>query len=185
MTDFGARSQVADDVFLVVCICVFSRFYFYSTIRYAWSIRQVLEDARGREAVVVAVCDDHKGGTRVFSVFLNLVKRFCIRVCDFSKELSFFLVFFVRFLHADSRLTHVFTKCTTSIKILTHYKRQLGHMMSRSSTEETDVVQRRTTLGSGFKTARAMALTVNPGNEWSVHLTFTDFLLPCSSKALT
>lgn len=69
--------------------------------------------ARGKEAVVVvvAVRDDHKGDTRVFSgfflfsPFLNLVKRFRVRLCGFSFSFLFSL-FSYDSGPANIRLTH-------------------------------------------------------------------------------
>lgn len=65
----------------------------------------MLENARGREAVVVvAVRDNHKrirGGFSVFffNPFLSLVKRFHIRLCDFSDKSFLFFFFFSFFFH--------------------------------------------------------------------------------------
>lgn len=102
-----------------VCYFFFSAFFLLLLDHsiYAWSIRRVLEDARGREAVVVvvAVRDNHKRirgclySGFFFNSFLNLVKRFRVRLCNFSgKRFLFFVSLFFSYDsgHVDIRLTH-------------------------------------------------------------------------------
>lgn len=99
MTDFGTRSQVAIGVFLVMCMCVY--FFFSALLLLDHSIR-LADSTSARECAWKRGSDGGGGArqsqedTRVFSVFflnpfLNLVKRFYVRLCDFSE--SFLLSF--------------------------------------------------------------------------------------------
>lgn len=138
--------------------------------------------------MVVAVRDDHKGiqGFSVvcFSPFLNLVKQFRIKFfSDKSCFFSFSLFFSYDAGHIDSRLTHgeiyyEYNDLDTLQMPTWAYDVALEHRRNRRGGMSDDI-------GVGGLNRSCDGTDSEPRQGMVGHLTFTDFLLPCSSKALT
>jgi len=120
MTDFDTRSQVAVDVFLVVCMCViFLGFFFLTSTRpfdthgrFDECSRMRVEERQWWWWRCATITRGYEGVLAFFFFFLNsflsLVKRFHIRLYELSdKSFLFFLFLFFSYDsgHADS-LTH-------------------------------------------------------------------------------